>query len=284
MQWIPRSEILTFEEIERLARMSERFGFDGIRLTGGEPTVRHNITTLVAKLAQLGVDLAMTTNGATLRPIARDLREAGLNRLNVSLDSLDRAKFEQMTRRDELHNVLDGSPPPRTPASIRSRSTPSSSAGSATTRSWRSPSSGASTVSRCGSSSSCRSARPMRHGAPRSSGRTRSSLRSPPSGRSSRCRRGAAPADRWRYLDGKGTVGVIPSVTKPFCGDCDQVRLTADGQFRTCRSRPTSSIYASCCGTALRMPISRHASRRRWAPSGRGTRSTRSTSSVPCAA
>ena len=109
MQWIPRSEILTFEEIERLARICiERFGFDGIRLTGGEPTVRHNITTLVAKLAQLGVDLAMTTNGATLRHIARDLREAGLNRLNVSLDSLDRAKFEQMTRRDELDNVLDG--------------------------------------------------------------------------------------------------------------------------------------------------------------------------------
>ena len=68
MQWMPRSEILTFEEIERIARICvERFGFDGIRLTGGEPTVRAHITTLVAKLAQLGVDLAMTTNGATLR-------------------------------------------------------------------------------------------------------------------------------------------------------------------------------------------------------------------------
>ncbi len=66
------------------------------------------MTTLVSKLAQLGVDLAMTTNGATLRNCAHDLRVAGLNRLNISLDTLDRAKFEQMTRRDELHNVLEG--------------------------------------------------------------------------------------------------------------------------------------------------------------------------------
>src|ERR1041384_180767 len=68
MQWVPRSEVLTFEEIERIARICvERFGFDGIRLTGGEPTIRAHITTLVSKLARLGVDLAMTTNAATLR-------------------------------------------------------------------------------------------------------------------------------------------------------------------------------------------------------------------------
>src|SRR5262245_16262007 len=109
MQWMPRSEILTFEEIERIARICvERFGFDGIRLTGGEPTIRAHVSTLVAKLARLGVDLAMTTNGATLRNCAHDLRVAGLDRLNISLDTLDRDKFEQMTRRDELHNVLEG--------------------------------------------------------------------------------------------------------------------------------------------------------------------------------
>src|SRR5580765_7139633 len=109
MQWLPRDEVLTFEEIERVARICvERFGFDGIRLTGGEPTMRAHIATLVEKLAQLGVDLSMTTNGATLRNIAHDLRAAGLNRLNISLDTLDRAKFERMTRRDELTNVLAG--------------------------------------------------------------------------------------------------------------------------------------------------------------------------------
>ena len=109
MTWLPRAEVLTFEEIERLARLCvERFGFGGIRLTGGEPTIRAHITTLVSKLAALGVDLAMTTNGATLRLIAHDLREAGLQRINISLDTLDRAKFERMTRRDELDNVLAG--------------------------------------------------------------------------------------------------------------------------------------------------------------------------------
>ena len=100
MQWMPRSEILTFEEITRIARICvDRFGFDGIRLTGGEPTIRAHFTRLVEQLADLGVDLALTTNAATLRNIAHDLRSAGLRRINISLDTLDRAKFERMTRR-----------------------------------------------------------------------------------------------------------------------------------------------------------------------------------------
>ena len=114
MEWLPRDEILSFEEIERLARICvERFGFDGIRLTGGEPTIRAHVTRLVEKLAALEVDgepidLAMTTNAATLRNIAAGLRSAGLRRLNISLDTLDREKFVKMTRRDELDNVLAG--------------------------------------------------------------------------------------------------------------------------------------------------------------------------------
>ena len=109
MQWLPRSEVLTFEEIERVARIFvERFDVDGIRLTGGEPTMRAHITLLVRKLAALGVDVAMTTNGATFRNLAHDLRDAGLRRVNISLDTLRRDRFEQMTRRDELDHVLDG--------------------------------------------------------------------------------------------------------------------------------------------------------------------------------
>ena len=101
MQWLPRSELLTFEEMERIARVFvERFAIDCIRLTGGEPTVRAHLPVLVGKLARLGVDLSLTTNGATFRLLAEDLRAAGLNRVNISLDSLDRAKFEAMTRRD----------------------------------------------------------------------------------------------------------------------------------------------------------------------------------------
>ena len=111
---MPRSEVLTFEELERFARLLvERYGIDGIRLTGGEPTVRANLPLLVAKLAALRtdagpIDVAMTTNGATLRLLAGRLRAAGLRRVNISLDTLDRERFLAMTRRDELPRVLDG--------------------------------------------------------------------------------------------------------------------------------------------------------------------------------
>src|SRR5205823_13625055 len=115
MRWLPRDELLTFEEIERLARVFvERFDVDGIRLTGGEPTVRAHLPVLVEMLARLRQrdgskpDLSVTTNGATFRLLADDLRAAGLDRVNISLDSLRRDGFLAMTRRDELHRVLDG--------------------------------------------------------------------------------------------------------------------------------------------------------------------------------
>src|SRR5688572_19976868 len=109
MQWVPRDEVLTFEEIERLARLFvERVGLEWIRLTGGEPTVRAHLTTLVARLAPLDVDLSMTTNGSSLRRDAQALRDAGLQRVNISLDSLRAERFLELTRRDELASVLDG--------------------------------------------------------------------------------------------------------------------------------------------------------------------------------
>src|SRR5687768_1598534 len=109
MQWVPRAEVLTFEEIARVARIAvERYGVDSIRLTGGEPTVRHRLPVLVEQLARLGVDLSMTTNGATFRSLAHDLRDAGLRRVNISIDSLRRERFLELTRRDELEAVIDG--------------------------------------------------------------------------------------------------------------------------------------------------------------------------------
>src|SRR5918992_908411 len=109
LEWLPREDLLTFEEIERVARLLvERYGFDGIRLTGGEPTVRAHLPVLVAKLATLGVDLALTTNGATLRLLAEDLAAAGLTRINVSCDSLRPQRFAALARRDALAQVLDG--------------------------------------------------------------------------------------------------------------------------------------------------------------------------------
>ncbi len=241
MTWLPREEVLTFEEIERVARlMVERYGVDSIRLTGGEPTVRARLPVLVAKVAALStrrhrVDLALTTNGATLRLIADELRSAGLDRINISLDTLNRERFIEMTRRDELHRVLDGIEAAKeagfAPVKIntvvqrgvnddeivdlatfgRERGVevrfiefmPLDASGGWTNQS---------VVGQDEIVAIIDAVYP---------------LEQVPA-------RGAAPADRWRYLDGKGTVGVIPSVTKPFCGDCDRVRLTADGQFRTC--------------------------------------------------
>ena len=242
MTWLPKSEVLTFEEIERLASvMVSRFGFDGIRLTGGEPTMRAHLSVLVAKLAALRgpdgrpVDLAMTTNAATLTNCVDELRAAGLRRVNISLDTLDRAKFEQMTRRDELERVLAG-----IDAAIA--------AGFENVKINAVVERGVNddeivTLADFGRAKGVEvrfiEFMPLDAeghwmnekvvGQDEIVSRLASvhPLEPVPA-------RGAAPADRWRYLDGRGTVGVIPSVTKPFCGDCDRVRLTADGQFRTC--------------------------------------------------
>ncbi|MBU3690025.1 MAG: GTP 3',8-cyclase MoaA [Acidimicrobiales bacterium mtb01] len=249
MVWLPKSEILSFEEIERVARLFvERYGVDGIRLTGGEPTVRAHLPVLVAKLATLVVpadsasplagqpiDLALTTNGATLVNCVDELREAGLGRINISLDTLDREKFERMTRRDELERVLAGIDAARGAgfSSVKINAVVERGANDDEILDlaefgrvkgvevrfiefmpldaeghWVNDK----VVSQDEIVARISAVHP---------------LEPVPA-------RGAAPADRWRYVDGRGTVGVIPSVTKPFCGDCDRVRLTADGQFRTC--------------------------------------------------
>jgi cyclic pyranopterin phosphate synthase len=242
MRWLPRDELLHFEEIERLARVFvERFAVDGIRLTGGEPTVRAHLPVLVGKLAVLRrpdgskPDLSLTTNGATFGLVAHELRAAGLDRVNISLDSLRPERFLAMTRRDELHRVLDGIAAAQDagfdPVKLnvvlqrgmnddeivdfaefgRSRGVhvrfiefmPLDASGA-----WRP----GDVVSQDEIVAAIKAVHPLE----------------PLPGR------GAAPADRWRYVDGAGDVGVIPSVTKPFCGDCDRVRLTAEGQLRTC--------------------------------------------------
>jgi cyclic pyranopterin phosphate synthase len=235
MQWLPRDELLTFEEITRVARVCvERFGFDGIRLTGGEPTVRAHLPSLVAMLAELGVDLAMTTNGATLRVLAGDLARAGLGRVNVSCDSLQRERFAEITRRDALPQVLDG-----VEAAIDAGLGPVK--------------------------LNCVLMRGVNDdeildfaafGRDRgvgvrfiefmpldADGRWGPEVVVPAAEVVERVdgvfpleplRRGVEPATRFRYRDGRGELGVIASVTQPFCGSCDRVRLTADGQFRNC--------------------------------------------------
>jgi cyclic pyranopterin phosphate synthase len=103
MTWLPRAALLTYEELARIAQVCvERFGFEAVRITGGEPTVRTHFPRLVAMLSPLGVDLAVTTNGTRLAGMAHDLAAAGLRRINVSLDSLRHATFLELTRRDQL--------------------------------------------------------------------------------------------------------------------------------------------------------------------------------------
>src|SRR5436309_1180898 len=109
MQWLPREELLTYEEIARVARVCvERFGFEAVRVTGGEPLVRAHVTRLIEMLSPLGVDIAMTTNGVRLPELAHALVAAGLRRINVSLDSLRRERFFALTKRDELDRVVAG--------------------------------------------------------------------------------------------------------------------------------------------------------------------------------
>ena len=235
MPWVPRDEILTFEEITRLARVAvERFGVDSIRVTGGEPTVRAHLPVLVERLAALEVDLSMTTNGATLRSMARDLRAAGLQRVNISLDSLQRDRFIELTRRDELDHVLDGIDaaidagfdPVKVNVVCMDGVNDGEIVDFATFGRERGvevrfiefmPLDGGHTWKRATVVPGERIVHTINAVYP---------LRP--------LARAHEPAARWEYVDGRGSVGVVPSVTEPFCATCDRVRLTAEGRMRAC--------------------------------------------------
>jgi GTP 3',8-cyclase len=236
MVWLPRDEVLTFEEIERVARVCvERFGFDGIRLTGGEPTVRAHLPVLVEKLAALGVDLAMTTNGATLGLLAVDLRRAGLRRINISCDSLQRERFLAMTRRDALDRVLDGIDaslaagfdPVKVNCVVLRGVNDDELVDFATFGRERGvivrfiewmPLDAQDAWGRDKVVPATEVVAAINAVYPLSPVPTR----------------GSQPAERFVYEDGAGEVGVVGSVTQSFCGSCDRVRITAEGQFRNC--------------------------------------------------
>ena len=235
LEWLPRDGLLSFEEISRVASlMVDRFGIRSIRLTGGEPTVRAKLPDLVRLLSPLPVDLALTTNGATLRLLAAELAEAGLGRINVSLDSLRRDRFEELTLRDGLARVLDGIEAALTAGLSPVKVNVVVMRGvnddelvdfarfgrelGVTVRfiefmpldaeeAW----SEAAVVSQEEILATISAVYPLE----------------PPA-------RSNAPATRFRYMDGGGEIGVVASVTQSFCDSCDRIRLTADGQFRNC--------------------------------------------------
>lgn len=242
MKWLDRSQILSFEEITRLARIFvEHFDFDGIRLTGGEPTVRAQLPVLIEKLSQLivpstgkKVDLAMTTNGSALRNLSDDLKKAGLNRLNISIDSLDRDIFSQMTRRDQLDKVLDG-----IDAAIDSGFDPVK-INIVMIRGVNDHE-----IVDFATFGRRKGVQPrFIEFMPLDADDAWSMEKVVPADEIidkinqvyplEPIVHGPEPAQRFKYKDGAGEVGIIPSVTKPFCGNCDRVRLTAEGQFMTC--------------------------------------------------
>jgi cyclic pyranopterin phosphate synthase len=244
LHWLPRSEVLTFEEIERLARlMVERYGVGAIRLTGGEPTLRAHLPSLVGRLAALRtaegdpIDLSMTTNGATLDRHAADLRAAGLRRINISLDTLRRDRFVELTRRDELDAVLAGVDAAVAAGFERVKLNTVVMRGvnddeivdlaefgraiGAEVRfiEWMPLDAEqrwdlTAVVTQAEIVAAIDAVHPLEP--------------SQPAGR------GSAPAESFRYRDGGGRVGVIASVTHAFCESCDRIRLSAEGQFRNC--------------------------------------------------
>ena len=237
-QWVPRSHLLSFEEIERLVRISAKLGIQKIRLTGGEPLLRQNVEDLVARIAKIpGIeDLAMTTNGFLFPQKARALREAGLRRVSFSMDSLDRDNFKKITGRDGLEEVLQsislaqelGFNPVKVNAVVirgindheiealagfaRERELsfrfiefmPLDSA-----RAWLKE-----------------MVVPGREVLQRL--QDRFDLRPVPVDNPS------STSKRWAFRDGRGEIGLIAPVSEPFCGHCNRIRLTADGKIRTC--------------------------------------------------
>ena len=259
--FLPRAELLSFEEIERIARLFVQFGVHKIRLSGGEPLLRHGVDKLIEKLARLTgadgrpVDIAMTTNGVLLAKKARSLKDAGLKRLTVSLDGLSDATFKQMSdSAAAVSTVLDGIAAAQTAglapvkvnavikrgvneheiiplvahfrhSGITVRFIEFMDVGS--TNGWRLDS----VVSASEILATINSRYPLQALAPNHQGEV---------------------ARRWTYRDGGGEIGVVASVTQAFCADCSRIRLSTDGKLYTC-------LFATH-GVDLRDPLRRQGS------------------------
>ena len=251
-EFLPRDEILSFEEIARLAGIAAQLGVRKIRLTGGEPTLRADLPALVRLLneAAPAVELAMTTNGSRLSALAGPLAEAGLDRVTVSLDTLDDATFRAMNDADfPVALVLEGIEAAEaaglTPVKINAvvKRGVNDEGVAALARRFK----GTGAVLRfieymdVGASNGWRldDVVPARELVERID----AELPIEPVEASYR----GEVAKRWRYCDGAGEIGFITSVSAPFCGDCTRARISADGRLYTC-------LFA-VAGTDLRAPL-----------------------------
>jgi len=239
VKFVSRTEILDFEEIERFVRIAVGLGIRKLRVTGGEPLVRRDLPVLIERLAAIpGVDdLALTTNGVLLEGLARPLFEAGLRRLNVHIDTLDRARFEQITRRDDLPKVLAGLD------AARNAGFSGTKLNAVAVKNLVEPDIVPLARYARENGFEVRYIEFMPLDAQNLWDRDKVLLAgeiieilsreiSPlipvpdPDPR--------APALEYRYADGAGRVGFIASVSRPFCLNCNRLRLTADGKLRYC--------------------------------------------------
>jgi cyclic pyranopterin phosphate synthase len=234
----PRESILSFEEIERVVRAGTRLGIRKVRVTGGEPLLRRDLDRLLRRLTSIDDirDVSITTNGVFLAEHARSLYDAGLRRINVHLDTLDRERFFEITRRDVFDKVLDGIHAAEraglrikiNAVAIKNLTEPDILPLAAFGREhdieiryiefmpldaqdlWQ----GARVLTAAEILATLRREFGELHAVPDPD----------PS----------APASEYRYADGRGSIGIIASVTQPFCGNCNRLRLTADGHLRYC--------------------------------------------------
>ncbi len=246
LDWLPKPELLTFEEITRLVSVAVSLGVTGVRLTGGEPLLRRGLPELVGMLAALEPRprIAMTTNGLGLDRLAEPLARAGLDRVNVSLDTVDREAFTRLTRRDRLADVVTGlaaaaaaglAPVKINAVAMRGVNDEHV----AELLAW--------SIER-GYELRFIEQMPLdaQHAWDRTSMVSAEEILERLSARFTLTPepgdvRGSAPAETWLVDGGPARVGVIASVSRPFCGSCDRMRLTADGQLRSCLFARTES-------------------------------------------
>ncbi len=238
LDWIPRTDTLTTDELLRLVRVAVDNGVTTVRLTGGEPLLRPDIVAIVAAIRAMpgAPDVALTTNGLRLPGLAAPLADAGLGRVNISLDTMDRDRFLALTRRDRLIDTLAGIAAAKAagldPVKINSvlmRGVNDDEA--ATLLLW---------AMEQGLHLRFIEQMPLdpQHGWDAEQMVTADEIQQRLSDAGFDLEpaddRGSAPAELFRVNGGPQTVGIIGSMTRPFCGDCNRMRLTSDGQWRNC--------------------------------------------------
>jgi len=235
LEWLDNSELLTFEEIERVVSLLVKsYGVTSVRLTGGEPALRPGLPKLIESLSCYKIDLAMTTNGSSLLHTASDLKQAGLKRLNISIDTLDKAKFVELTKRDQLDHVLKGIHKAIEVGFEKIKLNVVLMKGENDKEICDFLEFGRkhNVVVRFIEFMPLDAQKNWENNQVVSEKEILEIASSEYNFKKTES--GSSPSTVYKYSDGSGEFGIIPSVTRSFCDTCDRIRLTADGQIRNC--------------------------------------------------